>query len=124
MPRSPLTETIQRVEGMIAYVQENLSSDEFNLFLDLLVPEPPEVEVKKTRKKRQVKTEKRGLPEASESARCSVEGCGQLSGHPNHDSTYLASHGFQSKASSKRGSKSAPDKVAAGEPDLSPQVAA
>ena len=47
MSRSPYTEIIQRVQGMITYVQENLSTDEFNLFLDLLVPEH-EVETKPT----------------------------------------------------------------------------
>lgn len=53
MNRSPLTETIKRVEGMITYVRENLSTDEYMLFLDLLAPEPePEAKpAKKTRKK-------------------------------------------------------------------------
>jgi hypothetical protein len=40
---------------MITYAQENLSTDEFMLFLDLLVPEPepePEPEVVKPAKKR------------------------------------------------------------------------
>lgn len=52
--RSPLTETIFKVQGMITYVRENLSTDEFMLFLDLLVPErqPETKPVKKTRKKR------------------------------------------------------------------------
>jgi LIM-domain binding protein. len=54
--RSPLTETIYRVQGMIAYVRENLSTDEYMLFLDLLVPQPePEPEKpakKKSRKPR------------------------------------------------------------------------
>lgn len=40
MARSPLTETINRVQGMITYVRENLSTDEYMLYLDLLVPEP------------------------------------------------------------------------------------
>lgn len=69
MARSPLTPTIQRVQGMITYVQENLSTDEFNLFLDLLVPEPePEqtpVKAKRGRKKKTTTAapaKKRGLP--------------------------------------------------------------
>lgn len=49
--RSPLTETIYKVQGMIAYVRDNLSTDEFMLFLDLLVPEPEAKPAKKTRKK-------------------------------------------------------------------------
>lgn len=50
MARSPLTETINRVQGMITYVRENLSTDEYMLFLDLLVPEP-EPEQKPIKKK-------------------------------------------------------------------------
>lgn len=38
--RSPLTPTIYKVQGMISYVRENLSTDEYMLYLDLLVPEP------------------------------------------------------------------------------------
>lgn len=38
--RSPLTETIYKVQEMITYVRDNLSTDEYMLFLDLLVPEP------------------------------------------------------------------------------------
>jgi hypothetical protein len=53
MPRSPLTETIKRVQGMILYVQENLSGDEYMLFLDMVDPQPePEAPAKRTRKKR------------------------------------------------------------------------
>jgi hypothetical protein len=52
--RSPITETIRRVQGMILYVQENLSSDEYNLFLDMVDPQP-EV-TKPTRKKRASKS--------------------------------------------------------------------
>ena len=67
MARSPLTEPVQRVQGMITYVQENLSTDEFNLFLDLLVPEPEQAptKAKRGRKKKMVTgtpTKKRGLP--------------------------------------------------------------
>jgi|SRR6185436_18436995 len=51
MPRSPLTETINKVNGMVHYVQENLSADEYLLFLDYCVPEP-EPEVAKPAKKK------------------------------------------------------------------------
>lgn len=56
--RSSLTPTIKRVEGMIEYVRENLDDGEYNLFLDLLVPEPEPVAkpTKKTRKKRATKS--------------------------------------------------------------------
>lgn len=38
--RSPLTEAVQRVQSMIAYVRENLDDQEYDLFLDLINPEP------------------------------------------------------------------------------------
>src|SRR5690349_19678619 len=57
MPRSPLTETIQRVNSMVHYVQENLSADEYMLFLDLCIPEP-EPEAKPVKKKRKPRTGK------------------------------------------------------------------
>lgn len=69
--RSPLTETIQRVNGMISYVRENLSTDEYMLFLDLLAPEP-EPEVKPAKKK--VTTERKG--------QCAA--CDHLKTHPVH----------------------------------------
>lgn len=50
--RSPLTQTIKRVEGMITYVRENLDDGEYDLFLDLILPEPePAKAAKKGRKK-------------------------------------------------------------------------
>lgn len=50
--RSPLTTTINRVQGMIAYVRENLDEGEYDLFLDLILPEPEPVKAaKKGRKK-------------------------------------------------------------------------
>ena len=53
MARSPLTDTYKRVQGMVFYVQENLSEDDYLLFLDMVVPEPePEAPAQKTRKKR------------------------------------------------------------------------
>lgn len=56
MARSPLTETYKRVEGMVHYVQENLSSDEYMLFLDMVDPQPDLAPAKKTRKKRTTKS--------------------------------------------------------------------
>lgn len=57
MARSPLTETYKRVQGMVFYVQENLSTDEYMLFLDMVDPLPePEAPAKKTRKKRAART--------------------------------------------------------------------
>lgn len=41
--RSQLTETFKRVTGMIDYVRENLDDGEYDLFLDLIVPEPERV---------------------------------------------------------------------------------
>lgn len=59
MARSPLTETYKRVEGMVTYVQQNLSGDEYNLFLDMVAPESePVPAAKKTRKKRTTKSAK------------------------------------------------------------------
>lgn len=52
MARSPLTETIARVNGMVRYVQENLNPDEYDLFLDLCVPEPEPEAAKPVKKKR------------------------------------------------------------------------
>lgn len=54
MARSPLTETYERVNGMVAYVRENLNPGEYDLFLDMIAPESlPEVKkpVKKSSKK-------------------------------------------------------------------------
>jgi hypothetical protein len=52
MARSPLTETIARVQGMIAYVRENLNPGEYDLFLDLVDPQPEPAPAKKKRTKR------------------------------------------------------------------------
>src|SRR6185436_13046600 len=71
MPRSPLTETINKVNGMVHYVQENLSADEYMLFLDLCVPEP-EPEAKPVKKKAAV--ERRG--------QCAA--CDHIKTHPVH----------------------------------------
>lgn len=51
--RSPLTETFDRVKGMVVYVRENLSLEEYDLFLDMVAPEPAlEVETKPAKKAR------------------------------------------------------------------------
>lgn len=122
-PRSPLTEIIQRVQAKVDEVKA-FPPDEYNLFLDLLLPEPEQVEKpKQTRKKRQAKGA--GLPKVPESARCTVEGCSEIAGHPNHDKTYLSSHEFQSAPSSKKRSKSVvQSSETAKEPDFSSGVAA
>jgi hypothetical protein len=51
--RIPLTEQYQRAQGMVTYVQENLSAEEYALFLDLVapLPEPETVSTKKPQKK-------------------------------------------------------------------------
>ena len=95
MARSP-------IPGMIEAFHQ-MTEEERKCFLDLVDPQPePEAPAKRTRKKRSAApaatAAKRGLPSIPDSARCAVEGCGQLSGHPNHDSTYLSSHPFESSA--------------------------
>lgn len=52
--RSPVTETIKRVREMIHHVQENLTTDEWALFLDLAdpLPEPEPVQSEKPKRKR------------------------------------------------------------------------
>jgi hypothetical protein len=70
MARSPLTDTITRVQGMITYVRENLSDEEWNLFLDLVAPEtvaPPKTTRKRKATKKPASTNgnsRRGLPHA------------------------------------------------------------
>lgn len=56
--RSPLSEIYNRVDGMVTYVRENLTADEYALFLDRVAPEPEPVAVSKkpTRKKPATKT--------------------------------------------------------------------
>jgi len=61
MARSPITETLARVRGMIAYVQENLNPGEFDLFLDMVDPHP-EPEQEKPKRTRVPRT---GLPPAA-----------------------------------------------------------
>jgi hypothetical protein len=124
MPRSQLQSVLNRAQSLTDYVNA-LSEDERNFILDLL-PEQEE-KPKKTRKKRQPKAEKIGLPRSSDSVRCAVEGCGEIPGHPNHDSTYLSSHPFVPAAQSARKRSSVKDKASpetTKEPDLSSGVAA
>lgn len=59
MSRSPLTESINKVTGMVTYVRENLSTEEYMLYLDMVAPQvEPEPAEKKTRKKRTTKSAK------------------------------------------------------------------
>lgn len=106
--RSPLTETIKRVEGMIAYVRENLDEGEYDLFLDLILPEPEPVKaVKKGRKKSSKGGSKSSrasslqqqlkatAPRTITGPACSV--CGNVEDHPDHDTAhYLSAHEFDS----------------------------
>lgn len=57
MPRSPLTETFKRVTGMIDYVRENLDDQEYDLFLDLINPEPEAKVIEKSKPIRRKKIE-------------------------------------------------------------------
>lgn len=67
MPRSSITETVQRVQSLVDQVK-TLTPDEYAFFLDLLMPEPeqPATKVKRGRKKKAATTapttKKRGLP--------------------------------------------------------------
>lgn len=59
--RSPLTETIDRVKEMVAHVQNNLSDEEYDLFLDMVAPEPePEAKPTKKASKKPSKSRKGG----------------------------------------------------------------
>jgi hypothetical protein len=118
--RSPLTETIFKVQGMITYVRENLSTDEFMLFLDLLVPEPEPVKepVKKKRKPRgdnkssrasnMAATLNRSLAQQREAATKDITGesepsapicdtCGNLAGYVDHFQPSPSYHPFTVK---------------------------
>lgn len=71
MARSPLTEMYKRAQGMVHYVQENLSSDEYVLFLDMVDPLPePETKPKKTTKKSSKKAAGKSLREYDHCLRC------------------------------------------------------
>jgi len=111
MARSPLTETIRRVQGMIDYARENLSTDEYMLFLDLLAPEPETpIAPTKQRKRKSSKKSARasGMAatisknlEASRAAEsdfeiCQREGCGLLrDANDHHKTTHVNYHEFQ-----------------------------
>lgn len=100
--RSPLTETIRRVQEVIKYAQDNLSEDEYLLFLDLLVPEVEKSAVKKPRKKRASKSPRATSlrQQISGIQRCdaTVDGklCGEPQGHALHqDQSYANYHPFK-----------------------------
>jgi hypothetical protein len=117
MPRSPLTDTITRVQGMVSYVRQNLSDEEWNLFLDLVAPEtvsPP----KPTRRRKAGKkagttsgNSRRGLPQV----RPSCVGFVLADGHqvpcnappsdPIHDEArgYAGYHEFVSAGEKEKG---------------------
>lgn len=106
--RSPLTETINRVQGMIKYAQENLSEDEYLLFLDLLAPETEKSVTKKPRKKRTGSKSPRAASLRQQISgttiqRCTAEVdgkvCNEPQGHALHeDSTYANYHPFASSS--------------------------
>lgn len=107
--RSPLTEIIQRVQAKADEIKA-LPPDEFNLFLDLLLPEPQEAKVKKTRKKRralgpQAAAQREQTQSANlESGACSREGCAHAASSLIHDPKggYAAYHPFESAPSAKK----------------------
>lgn len=109
MPRSPLTETIYRVQGMISYVRENLSTDEFMLFLDLLVPEPEPETARTTKKKRKPRVGSKspratslaeqikgmGKPRSSDSREPICATCGNVEEFVDHSQPSPHYHEFQ-----------------------------
>lgn len=88
MPRSPLTETIKRAEGMVHYVQENLSEEEYMLFLDMVDPLPEPVQ-KPTKKKSSKKSAGGGGRKStrSESLKQQISGRGQSLVQPSATAT-------------------------------------
>lgn len=126
MARSPLTETINRVQGMITYARENLSTDEYMLFLDLLIPEP-EVAAAPAKKKRKRSKSPRAASLATAIGSRALEGgvskmrcthvaedgddptaCGEYTSNPIHDEKagYGGYHPFAPPAQSARGQSS------------------
>lgn len=104
MPRSPLTETIKRAEGMVHYVQENLSAEEYMLFLDMVdpLPEPAKKPQKKSSKKsaggggrsrrgealkQQIQTARPALDGGVSKMRCAMENCGEYADNNVHHLT-------------------------------------
>lgn len=130
MPRSPLTETITRVEGMIEYVASNLSPEEFDLFLDKVAPLPEpeqgEAKPKRGRKKAAKSASKRSSGMAAALNRSlaqrdqstSVEECcfryqdtaicGEVASNPIHDPKggYAGYHEFQEDYAEGTGQRS------------------
>lgn len=133
--RSPLTETIRRVQEVIKYAQDNLSEDEYLLFLDLLVPEVEKPAVKKPRKKRASKspraTSLRQQISGTGVQRCEAlvddKACGEPRGHALHeDKAYANYHPFVSssgatsvgrQSSSKRGAATGSTQSIEGQPE-------
>lgn len=118
MPRSPLTESINKVRRLVVEIKGTLTEDEYNLLLDELLPEPePEAKpAKKTRKKAAGKKSarasglgeqlgnRRRTPKINDGACAYVLGDGSIcntgDNNPIHDETfgYAAYHPFQPPA--------------------------
>lgn len=100
MPRSPLTEILERVEGMVTYVRENLNPDEYDLFLDKIAPQPLP-EVKKPQKKAGKKEgEKRNIQ------KCDIDGCGLTKRAAIHkDATMRGFHAFLAPQPAKKSAR-------------------
>lgn len=101
MPRSELTLTIKRVEGMITYVRENLDEGEYDLFLDLILPEPEPVKVAK---KRVGNTSLRCKAELLDGSMCHMTKAHSIHSTGNKEPN---AHKFLPKKLNKGGSKSA-----------------
>lgn len=57
MPRSPLTKKFQIAQGMVEHVRENLDAEEYDIFLDMIAPEPepaPKKSMKTPTKERKI----------------------------------------------------------------------
>jgi hypothetical protein len=112
MPRSPLTDLINKVDSLIDEVH-GLPEGGYDLFLDRLLPEVEVEKPKRGRKKKSASGRKPGLPQSQEAAsseassdlRCDV--CGNTADHSDHDSTYLSSHPFARTAGKKSSRKGA-----------------
>lgn len=79
-----------------------LNETEKQVFLDLVDPQPEQVPVRRTRKKRATSAppaaQKRGLPQSLETpaesgAKCGI--CGNVKDHSDHDRNYIKSHDFE-----------------------------
>ena|SRR5688572_25677287 len=104
--RSPLTETIFKVQGMITHVRENLSTDEFMLFLDLLVPQPEVVKTPTKKKRKSSGKSQRasnmattlGKNRQSQEPRCVA--CYEVLEHANHG-TDKGQHQFETSLAAR-----------------------